>query len=134
MIILNTKRLKPKLIVKGKVIKGAGDGKKLGFPTVNLDIQEGFELIPGVYACLVDVEGKKVQGALHYGPRLVFDETINQFEIHLLDFSREIYGLELEVYVYEFIRPTKNFISIELLVDQIEEDIIKVRDFFYLIR
>ena len=58
-----------KMVVKGTVIHGSGDGAKLGFPTANLSLSKPLQLPFGVYACVATINGKEYNGVLHFGPR-----------------------------------------------------------------
>lgn len=108
--------------VSGQVIGGTGDGKKLGFPTANLKLTKSLDLIHGVYACQVFIDGNAYYGVLHYGPRLVFGETNQQFEVHIFEFNKNIYGKEIEVTVKDFIRPTLQFSSKKALIKEMKKD------------
>lgn len=110
----------------GNVIKGHGDGKKLGFPTANISVSS-LSLPFGVYACRVHIEGKRYNGVLHWGPRKVFGETKPQCEVYIFNFSKNIYGKELEVEVVGFVRSSKNFSSLKRMVAQIKQDCAKAK-------
>lgn len=111
-----------KNIVSGVVVKGAGDGKKLGYPTANLQLSHPLSLRYGVYAGNIFFETRIYNGIIHYGPRKVFGETHPLFEVHIFDFDKQIYGKTLSIEINKFIRPTKNFSHVNELVKQIEED------------
>jgi riboflavin kinase/FMN adenylyltransferase len=108
----------------GKVIRGSGDGSKIGFPTANIlpsiDISG---LKYGVYACELLIDDIPHKGVAHYGPRAVFGETEPQFEVHILDFNQDIYDKKVQVIVGLFIRETIKFDSIDELKEQILIDI-----------
>lgn len=108
----------------GRVIKGSGDGTKIGFPTANIlpDIDIS-SLKYGVYACEIVIEEITFKGVAHFGPRAVFGETKPQFEIHILDFNQDIYNKKVEVIVGLFIRETIKFDSVDELKKQIVVDI-----------
>lgn len=109
----------------GKVIKGSGDGRKIGFPTANiLPDKDISSLKYGVYACEILIENLSYTGVAHYGPRAVFGETKPQFEVHILDFNEDIYDKKVEVIVGLFIRETIKFDNLNDLIDQIHRDII----------
>ncbi len=111
----------------GKVIKGSGDGRKIGFPTANIlpkiDISS---LKYGVYACEILINNISYNGVAHYGPRAVFDETKPQFEVHILDFDEDIYGELVNIFLGKRIRETMKFYTIDDLVKQIKIDISKI--------
>lgn len=111
----------------GKVIKGSGDGGKIGFPTANIlpDIDIS-SLKYGVYACEILIDDITHKGVAHYGPRAVFGETKPQFEVHILDFDEDIYGELVNIFLGKRIRETMKFYTIDDLVKQIKIDISKI--------
>ncbi|RKY31937.1 MAG: hypothetical protein DRP74_03780 [Candidatus Omnitrophota bacterium] len=123
--------------VMGRVVKGSRRGKKLGFPTANID--PGHEVLPcaGVYAVKIILEGKKYNGVCSIGARPTFIDDENGsgkkrkiIEVHIFDFNKNIYGRILEV---EFIKKLRNqliFKSHTLLIRQIEKDIIRAKNLF----
>ena len=111
-----------KTTVNGIVVKGSGDGKKLGYPTANLHMSQPLSLRYGVYACIVFFETRIYNGIIHYGPRVVFGETHPLFEVHIFDFDKQMYGKTITVEIKKFIRPTKKFSTVQELVKQIEAD------------
>lgn len=111
-----------KTVVIGTVIRGSGDGAKLGFPTANLSLSKPLDLSHGVYACTATVNGTSHNGVLHFGPRAVFGETKPQFEVHLFDFAQMIYGKIVTVEIRDYIRNTVPFSSVGALVVQIKKD------------
>ena len=114
--------------ISGVVTGGAGRGRLLGFPTANLsDIQT---LIPaaGVYAGWAAVDGETLPAAIHIGPNPTFAETLPKVEVHLLDQSRQLYGLNLDVDFVRRIRGVVKFDSAEGLKRQIEVDLGGVRE------
>lgn len=114
------------LTVTGIVEHGAGDGKKLGFPTANLKLEQGIDIPYGVYAAWTSVE-TIYMSVLHYGPRLVFSETTPLFEVHILDFDQDIYGKTLSVTLTNQIRETIKFDSLEALIEQMTKDVASAR-------
>lgn len=108
--------------IEGVVVRGHGDGKKLGFPTANIRLSQPLGLPYGVYVCRVVLERKRYGGVMHWGPRLVFGEMKPQCEVYLFNFSKNIYGKRLEVEMVGFVRPSRNFSSLRLLSAQIRRD------------
>lgn len=104
------------------VVRGNGIGKTLGFPTANLKISKNFSLPYGVYAVKAFVNKKWYKGALHFGPRFVYGEEKTSLEVHLLNFSDDIYGKKINVEVIAFLRDVKKFPSHEELKEQIKKD------------
>ncbi len=105
---------------EAKVIAGDGRGKKIGFPTANLD-KTDLDIDFGVYLAAVRVEGKNYCGLLHFGPRKTFDNKTTA-ELHIKDFSGNICGREIKVGIARKIRGVKKFDSIEDLKNQIAKD------------
>jgi len=108
----------------GKVIRGLGQGKALGFPTANIDVSE-LNLPPlGVYAVEVEYENKRHKGIVNLGVAPTMRESkIPVLEIHLLDKNQDLYGKELNVIFYGFIRPEILFSTTDALKKQIKDDI-----------
>mgnify|MGYP001363751152 CR=1 FL=1 len=113
----------------GKVIKGDGTGKKIGFPTANIlpDIDLS-SLKHGVYACDVIIDGKKYLGAAHFGPRLVFDEKTPQFEVHILNFVEDIYNKIIDIEITKYVRETMRFKNLNELKFQIKTDLLSINN------
>ncbi len=112
--------------LRGRVVRGDGMGKKLGFPTANLSIPPEKLLPPnGVYAAFVRVGDKGFLGAMNIGyrPTISGEGEKITVEVHLLDFSGDLYDRIIEVEILRRIRPEKKFLSLEELKEQIEKDI-----------
>ena len=73
------------MIYTAHVITGAGRGKGLGFPTVNLEIPPQLTIAEGIYAVDVEVAGARYKGAMHFGPIPVFNDPKPSLEIFILD-------------------------------------------------
>lgn len=116
------------ITITGRVIKGSGDGKKMGIPTANIEFKHNLKTITqGVYSTRIKIDKKKYFGISHYGPRYVFNETTPQLEIHILDFDQDIYGKIVEIELLGFIRPTMKFKNTEEMLKQIDKDIAEVK-------
>ena len=110
----------------GTVVRGDGLGQKLGFPTANLDVA-GLVLPPnGVYAVHVEVDGRRYRSVLNIGlrPTLQRPEPQLRVEAHLIDFTGDLYGRELEVTFLQKLRPERKFASLSKLREQIARDIL----------
>ncbi|MBI5127567.1 riboflavin kinase [Candidatus Roizmanbacteria bacterium] len=111
-----------------KVVHGSGGGKRLGFPTINLDPSRFIaDLKEGVYYSLVMYGNKTYLGALYFGPRLVNKETKPVLEIYILNFHKDIYGETVEYTVGQFIRGVMDFENMEELKKQIQKDVEKIK-------
>ena len=104
----------------GKVIKGDGRGRELGFPTANLDSEVDIET--GVYAVWVMYNDEKYKGAMHIGPRPTISGASSSVEVHILDFNKDIYNEMLTITVVSKIREVMKFNSLEELTKAIKQD------------
>jgi riboflavin kinase / FMN adenylyltransferase len=107
---------------RGRVGKGAGRGKGLGFPTLNFKLAPGQDVCHGIYAMRVHHAGKRHHAAGYVGPRPTFGPDEPVLEAYLLDFSGDLYGQEVEVEFIDFLRPDHAFDSAEALAAQMEDD------------
>lgn len=112
----------------GEVVKGKQLGRQLGFPTANLLLPSGV-LVPrfGVYATKVAVDGNAYPAVTNIGTRPTVNGQNVNVECHLLDFAGDLYGKEITVAFYDFLRPEQKFDSLEALKAQIAEDTAQVR-------
>ena len=109
----------------GHIVSGFQVGRTLGFPTANIEVDEPFKVIPGmgVYAVWVEVEGKRYKGMLYIGDRPTLHNGTNiSLEVHILDFSGDIYNNRIRVAFLRFIREAHKFNSLEELKAQLERD------------
>jgi riboflavin kinase/FMN adenylyltransferase len=124
----------------GIVVDGDKLGRKLGYPTANLKIKNEEKIIPGngiyaVYAELTDdvpsvhfsgssrtIADKRLKGMMSIGFRPTVDGKKRVIEVNLFDFSEEIYGRTLTVYVKKYLREEIKFDSLDALVKQIDRD------------
>ena len=114
----------------GEIVRGAGRGATVLFPTLNLMAEQ--ELLPkiGVYATETRVDGRLYRSATNVGFRPTFDGTILGVESHLFDFSREITKGRLEVTFWERLRDEQKFSGPAELRAQIAADLREVREYF----
>lgn len=114
--------------LQGRVGRGHGRGRELGFPTANLDLPRG-QIVPGngVYAARAVVDGDALPAAVNVGVRPTFDNGERLVEVHVLDFGGDLYGAELSVQFVEWLRDELRFESAEELVSQIEKDVEQCR-------
>ena len=107
-------------ILTGKVVKGHQLGRKLGFPTANLRLPENL-VIPkfGVYACVARVDGKRYPAVTNVGTRPTVSGTGITVEPWILDYSGDLYGQEITLEFYRFLRPEQKFDSLEDLQREI---------------
>jgi riboflavin kinase/FMN adenylyltransferase len=113
----------------GRVTRGVGRGKKLGIPTANLEVWEE-RAVPGlgVYACLVDLDGRRKPAVVNIGVRPTFGESVPVVEAHLLDFEGDLYDRELKLVFVDRLRDEQRFSGPDALIDQIGRDILRARE------
>lgn len=109
--------------VSGTVIYGRMRGASLGFPTANLRLPALTSPRTGVYVIEADVAGHRFGGAANLGFNPTFGDTELSLEVHLFDFSRDIYGEPITVRFLERLRDEKRFAGPEELVEQIRKDV-----------
>ena len=115
------------LSFKARVIKGEGKGKKLGFPTINLDLSDvPGELEYGVYTAYITIDGIRSPAAMQYGKRPVLDLP-KSCELHVVDGDPGEIPREVEVEVVKKLRDVEKFGSEEELKEQIRKDVESVR-------
>ena len=116
--------------LRGLVVRGAGRGAALGFPTANLDAIDVQIPSDGVYAVLARIEGDATPhpSAAHIGPNATFGETKRSVELHLIDFAGDLYGKTLEIDFVERLRPSRAFAGKDELLRQIAEDVARARE------
>lgn len=109
----------------GTVVHGDKLGRKLGYPTANLKIENEEKITPGngIYAVYAEISGNsQYKGMMSIGFRPTVDGKKRVIEVNLFDFDEEIYGQTLKVYVKQYLREEIKFSSLEDLVKQIDQD------------
>ena len=113
----------------GIVIHGLGLGRQLNFPTANLSLQQG-QLSPnGVYIVAVQHLNQIYYGIMNIGTRPTTHRSEQSIEIHLLNFSQDIYNQQLTVEPLCFLRAEQKFANLQALQSQIEKDKHQALDF-----
>jgi len=115
--------------IEGKVQKGKQLGKKIGFPTANIDIKNYVLACPGVYAVKAKLtnSSKIIKGIANLGYRPTFNGKKILLETHLFNFSGNIYNKDLTVEFLKFIRKEKKFKNINKLRKQIRIDLLTAK-------
>lgn len=109
----------------GTVVDGYKVGRKIGFPTANLQVDCSDKLIPseGVYAVYVYVEGKKWAGMLNIGHRPTLNNGKDlSIEVNILHFSEDIYHKEMRIEFVKYLRPEEKYDTIDALIAQMHKD------------
>ncbi len=108
--------------VTGTIIPGDRRGHGLGYPTANLKLDPECGLKHGIYAVRARVHGEVRDGVASFGRRPTFDDGPPLLEVHLFDFSGELYGATIDVAFLGWIRAETKFARIEDLIVRMDED------------
>jgi riboflavin kinase/FMN adenylyltransferase len=110
--------------VSGRVVRGAGRGRSLGIPTINLGDVPADKLLPpdGVYSVIVEWRDGRAGGMLNQGTRPTFDDGGRTIETHLFDVDVDLYGAWVRLEWVDRIRDTRRFDSVDGLKAQLAQD------------
>ncbi len=115
----------------GRIAHGDKRGRQLGFPTANVHLHRISVPVQGVFAVEVfGLTGEPLVGVANIGTRPTVCGSRSILEIHLLDFSQEVYGRYIQVDLLHKIRQEQRFDSLDALKAQIDSDVISARTFF----
>ena len=116
-------------VINGDVQRGRQLGKKLGFPTCNIDINNYVLAKPGVYSIKVTIEESKkiLNGIAYLGYRPTFEGKKLLLEVNLFGFNGNLYKKTLNVYFFNFIRRDKKFKNKISLITQMKKDLLKAK-------
>ena len=111
--------------IEGMVQKGRQQGKKIGFPTCNIDIKDYVIAMPGVYAVKVKQKNsnKCLKAIANLGYRPTFNQKKILLEVHIFNFSGNLYNKYLSIEFIKFIRKEKKFKNVNQLRKQIQNDL-----------
>lgn len=119
--------------IRGTVIHGKHMGRKLGYPTVNLETTYEMSVLkPGVYITETIIENKIYPSVTNVGFNPTFNQKNFNIETYILDFDADLYGYELDVLFIRFIRPEIKFDSLDALIKKIESDVEITKEYFNL--
>jgi riboflavin kinase/FMN adenylyltransferase len=123
----------------GKVVEGKRLGRELGFPTLNIEVNNEHKILPkdGVYAVNVQIKDEHLEGMMNIGQNPTVQKNTEQekkLEVHIFDFDKEVYGAEVKVFFQKFIRDEKTFSNLEELKSQLIQDEKNVRTYFNTVR
>ncbi|MFP5041784.1 bifunctional riboflavin kinase/FAD synthetase [Parasediminibacterium sp. JCM 36343] len=117
---------------EGTVIQGNQLGRTIGYPTANLQISQEDKLVPanGVYAVSVKLSEAQpiVWGMMNIGIRPTINGTKQVIEVHIFDFSGDIYGQTIQVGIYAFLREEVKFTGLDALIAQLGVDAVKAKE------
>ncbi|WP_282036133.1 bifunctional riboflavin kinase/FAD synthetase [Saccharicrinis aurantiacus] len=109
----------------GNVVSGQQLGRTIGFPTANIEPNDSHKIIPqtGVYACRLLVKGNKYDGMLNVGIKpTVSSKTKQTIEVHIFNFSDDIYSEEVVIEFVDRVRNEQKFESVDALKAQLKID------------
>lgn len=119
--------------ITGKIVHGEQRGRRLGFPTANIELLHGEMAVPapGVYAVTVSIEGSIYEGMGNIGNNPTFNDVEHaRLEVNLFNCSGDLYGKTMSVQFHKYIRAEEKFSGVEELCRQIEEDKNAIKTYF----
>ncbi|GAB4430337.1 MAG: bifunctional riboflavin kinase/FAD synthetase [Bacteroidia bacterium] len=110
--------------IGGTVVHGEKQGRKLGFPTANLQPDDPLKLIPadGIYLVRVATGSGRHWGLMNVGRKPTMGEFARGCEVYILDFEGDLYGQTLRVELVDYLRPEQKFGSIDDLIAAMQQD------------
>ncbi|GAA0478541.1 bifunctional riboflavin kinase/FAD synthetase [Parasphingorhabdus litoris] len=115
--------------IEGTVIHGDKNGRKLGYPTANIDMGHYLRPKYGIYAVKGHLaDGRVVNGAANLGIRPTFDPPKELLEPYFFDFSEDLYGQVIEVELHHFLRGEAKFDDLDALMEQMAQDCARAKD------
>lgn len=110
--------------INGTVVHGKGFGKKMEFPTANINVPDTYKLIPknGVYVISSMFEDKVIYGMMNIGVNPTFNAGKKTIEAHFFDFNKDLYDQSLKIVFLERLRDEHKFESVEALIAQLRQD------------
>ncbi len=119
--------------ISGRVMHGDGMGRKLGFPTANIQLKHNLPPLKGIYVALAHAEGLGVlQGVASLGIRPTLKQDARHvLEVHLFEFAQQIYGKHLRVEFLHKLRDEEKYPNQEALTQQIALDVKNTKQWFY---
>ena len=127
---LATELLGRKYSLSGSVVSGAGIGRGLGFPTANIQLEDDMKMLPmdGVYEVDVMLGGEGYKGVMNIGVKpTIGDNMLRTIEVHIIDFSSDIYGKRITVELVRRLRGELVFANVQALKLQIGVDVARVK-------
>ena len=108
----------------GEVVIGQQIGRSIGFPTANIQVKDDYKLLPknGVYAVTIQVDDQQYKGMLNLGNRPTVAGEQKTIEVHLFDFSGDLYQKTVTVNFIQFLREEIKFADLEALKAQLKRD------------
>ena len=110
--------------ITGKVGRGDKIGRTIGYPTANIVIDESYKLVPddGIFSAKVIIRGVTYKGMAYIGTRPTINGITRNIEVNIFDFDTEIYGEEVVMEFFNFVRGDIKFNNLDELIEQLEKD------------
>ena len=116
------------VVVEAEVVSGNRLGRKIGFPTANMDISQRTDITNGVYRSVIEIDGITYPAMSNVGIRPSVGGKELLLETHIIDFVGDLYGRRLSVTLVEKLRDEKRFASIGDLKEQLSKDYYTIKD------
>lgn len=110
--------------ITGKVGRGDQIGRKIGYPTANIVIEEQYKLIPddGIFSAKVKIDDVIYKGMAYIGSRPTINGVGRNIEVNVFDFDKEIYNQEVSMQFFNFVRGDIKFDNLDELIEQLAKD------------
>ena len=110
--------------IDGNIVKGKSIGKKIGFPTANIRVEENYKILPknGVYFVSCKIKNIQKFGMMNIGFNPTFGNKKLTIEVNIFDFNQDVYGENIKIEFIKFIRNEIKFQNIDELIKQIKID------------
>lgn len=109
--------------LSGRVVRGLQNGRKFGFPTINIALDEHCSVEDtGVFAAELLLQGNNYKGMLYIGTRPTLSLQEKTLEINIFDFDQDCYDAEVKFRICKKIRSEQKFASVEELISQLKKD------------
>lgn len=113
--------------MSGRVVRGDGRGRELGFPTANVKLARRQSPVMGIFAVRVGLDGQLLNGVASVGPRSAGDGTTPLLEVFIFDFDQAIYGQHISVHFIHRLRDVETFPDMESMRLQMRKDVVDAR-------
>ncbi|MFW5794368.1 MAG: bifunctional riboflavin kinase/FAD synthetase [Bacillota bacterium] len=113
--------------IKGKVIKGKGIGKALGFPTANIDYTNYYLPKIGVYLTKIYLDDKMYYGVTNIGKRPTFRDSLISLETYIFDLDANLYDKYITIEFVKYMRKEIKYANKNLLIKQIKKDVVQAK-------
>jgi len=119
-----------KYCIYGKVIEGEHNGRKMGFPTVNLSLDQNMALpANGVYTTLTEIDDKTRPSITNVGNKPTIGDFVKNAETHIFDYNKDSYGQNVKVFFIKMQRPERKFDNMDELARQIDQDCMEAKKY-----